>query len=199
VVTFVLVILLLLERERIRWVVTHAAAPDRRRPVARALDEMVTVSNQYLIGKLKVMGIMAVVYVTAFSLAGVPYAPFLALLIAMSSIVPYVGNFVGGVLAIVLALAASGTTAAIVVVAVVLLAQPLENYVLEPLVVGKQLSLNPLTTVVAVVAFGAVWGVVGAVIALPLAGMIRVALEHTPSAEPAAVLMSDEAPGKTER
>lgn len=196
VVTFVLVILLLLERARIAWVVTRAAPSGRRRDVGRALDEMVTVSNQYLVGKLKVMGIMAVVYVIAFSLAGVPYAPFLAALIALSSLVPYVGNFVGGVLAIVLALAASGTTAALVVLAVVMLAQPLENYVLEPLVVGKQLSLNPLMTVVAVLAFGAVWGVIGAVIALPLAGMIKVALDHAPSAEPAAVLMSDEPPGE---
>lgn len=189
-VTFVIVILLLIERARIAAAIAQAVAPARRRDTGRALDEMVAVSHDYLVGKLKVMGLMAVVYFVAFWLAGVPYAPFLALLIAMSSIVPYVGNLVGGVVAIVLALAASGGTSALIVLGVVVLAQPLENYVLEPLVIGKQLDLNPMATVLAVIALGAVWGVVGAVIALPIAGMVRVVLEHT-GGGPALTLMSD--------
>jgi predicted PurR-regulated permease PerM len=195
--TFVLVILMLLERARLAWVAAHVVPGTRRRDVARALDEMIAVSNRYLVGKLKVMGIMAAVYVAAFWLADVPYAPFLALLIALSSIVPYVGNLTGGIVAIVLALAASGGTAALVVLAVVVLAQPLENYVLEPLVVGRLLRLNPLMTVVVVILFGAVWGVIGAVIALPIAGMIKVALEHGRTADPVVILMSDEPPDAT--
>lgn len=194
-VTFVLVILLLLERARIVWVVTHAVSPARRRDVGAALDEMVTVAHKYLIGKLKVMGIMAVAYFAAFSLTGVDYAPFLALLIAMSSIVPYVGNLAGGAMAIVLAVASSGGTAGLTVLAILAAAQGLENYALEPLIIGRKLSLNPFMTIFAVVVLGALWGVVGAVIALPIAGMLKVALDHA-SMTTAATLMTDEAPGK---
>jgi predicted PurR-regulated permease PerM len=194
-VTFVLVILMLAERTRFAWVATHSVPASRRPQVARTLDEIVTVSNRYLFGKLKVMGIMAAVYVTAFSLAGVPYAPFLALLIALSSLVPFVGNLVGGAIAVVLAVASSGGSAALVVLGVLALAQALENYVLEPMIVGKSLDLNPFMTIFAVFAFGALWGVVGAVIALPLTAMVKVALTRLADSDGAVALMSDAEPG----
>jgi predicted PurR-regulated permease PerM len=141
------------------------------------------------------MGIMAAVYVTAFSLAGVPYAPFLALLIALSSFVPFVGNLVGGAIAVVLAVASSGGSAALVVLGVLALAQALENYVLEPMIVGKSLDLNPFMTIFAVFGFGVLWGVVGAVIALPLTAMVKVALTRLADSDGPVVLMSDAEPG----
>ncbi len=190
-VTFVLMVLMLAERARFGRVAAQFSPPARRPAITGTLDEIVKVSNQYLLGKLKVMGLMAVVYVTAFSLAGVPYAPFLALLIALSSLVPYVGNLVGGAIAVVLAMASSGGTSALVVLGVIALAQGLENYVLEPLIVGKSLGLNPFTTVFAVFGFGVLWGVVGAVIALPLTAMIKTALERLADAEPAVILLTD--------
>jgi predicted PurR-regulated permease PerM len=107
--------------------------------------------------------------------------------------VPYVGNFVGGLLAILLTFVSSGGTAALIVVVILLLAQVVENYLFEPLVVGRSVDLSPLMTVFAIVALGTVWGVAGAVLALPLTAMIRVASEHVPRAKPVASLMkSDE-------
>ena len=189
VLTLAYIVLMLAERDRFVRFVTRVAPARHKREAENTLGEMANVAYQYLTGKLKVMGIMAGIYGTAFLIAGVPYAIFLAIIIALSSIVPYLGNFLGGVMAVLLTLVSSGPTSALVVLGILGLAQVVENYFLEPLVVGRDVDLSPFMTVFAIVALGTVWGVAGAVLAVPLAAMVKVISSHVSSAGAVAALM----------
>jgi len=100
--TLVYVVLMLAERDRFfRFV--ERLAPKGHAPNARAaMEESADVAYRYLIGRLKVMGIMGAILTTAFLLSGVPYAIFLAIVIVVSAIVPYLGILIGGLLTLLL-------------------------------------------------------------------------------------------------
>ena len=100
--TLVYVVLMLAERDRFfRFV--ERLAPKGHAPNARAaMEESADVAYRYLIGRLKVMGIMDAILTTAFLLSGVPYAIFLAIVIVVSAIVPYLGILIGGLLTLLL-------------------------------------------------------------------------------------------------
>ncbi|MBY5959070.1 AI-2E family transporter [Membranicola marinus] len=143
----------------------------------------------YLMGKSKIMAILFVVYFLGFWVSGVPYALFLALFAALFSIIPYVGNLIGGGAAMLLAYIYSGWPAGLAVFSVVSLAQLAENYLLTPWIIGDEIDLNPFATIFGVIVFSAIWGLVGAVIALPLIGVLKVFFENAAGMEPFAYLI----------
>lgn len=67
--------------------------------------------------------------------------------------------------------------------------QIIENYVLTPWIVGDDIDLNPFTTIFGVLLFSTLWGVAGAVISLPVLGVIKVILNHTKGLEAYAYIM----------
>lgn len=143
------------------------------------LKKVAKVVSGYLLGKGKIMIMLFIIYYIGFTLGSVPYALFLALFAAIFSIVPYVGNLIGGGLAVILSLIYAGTTPALIVVGVIAGAQLLGNYVLTPWIIGDAIDLNPFITVFGVVLFSALWGMVGAILSLPIFGILKVVFEHT--------------------
>ncbi len=123
---------------------------------------------------------------------GLDYAILIALLVATLSLIPYLGNIIGGVFALALAFASGGDGAVLGVLITMSLAQLLENYVLMPFVVGDEVNINPLTTIVCVVAMSIVWGPVGAIIAIPIFAIIRVVCQRIPGLEDYAYLMGQD-------
>lgn len=144
----------------------------------------------YLIGKSKIMTILFLVYLLGFWLSGVPYALFLALFAALFSIIPYVGNMIGGGAAMLLAYIYSGWPGGLAVFLVVTVAQLVENYLLTPWIIGDETDLNPFSTIFGVIAFSTIWGLVGAVIALPLIGLLKVFFSTVKGLEPYAYLLN---------
>ena len=145
--------------------------------------------NNYLLGKSKIICFLFVIYYLGFLAGQVPFALFLALFAALFSIIPFVGNLIGGGAAIILAFLYSGGTPAIIVIAVLTIAQLAENYILTPWIIGDEINLNPFITVFGVIFFSTLWGVVGAIIALPILGILKVFFEHTHDLEAYAYLL----------
>jgi len=145
--------------------------------------------NDYMFGKGKIMFFLFIIYYLGFLVGQVPFALFLALFAALFSIIPYVGNLIGGGVAIILAYLYSGGTPALIVVAVIAVAQLVENYVLTPWIIGDEIDLNPFMTVFGVILLSVLWGVVGAIIALPILGILKVLFEHTKGMEAYAYLL----------
>lgn len=145
--------------------------------------------NDYMFGKGKIMFFLFIIYYLGFLLGQVPFALFLALFAALFSIIPYVGNLIGGGVAIILAYLYSGGTPALIVIAVIAVAQLVENYVLTPWIIGDEIDLNPFMTVFGVILLSVLWGVVGAIIALPIMGILKVLFEHTRGMEAYAFLL----------
>lgn len=151
-------------------------------------DSSQIISN-YMFGKGIVMFFLFLVYYLGFTLGQVPFALFLALFAALFSIIPYVGNLIGGGVAIILAYLYSGSTPALIVIAIICVAQLLENYILTPWIIGDKIDLNPFITIFGVILLSVLWGVVGAIIALPVLGVLKVLFEYTDGMEPYAYLL----------
>ena len=143
----------------------------------------------YLFGKGKIMVLLFIIYFIGFKVGQVPYALFLALFASLFSIIPYVGNIIGGGVAVVLSYLYAGLTPALIVVGVISVTQLIENYVLTPWVIGDEIDLNPFITVFGVILFSTLWGVVGAIIALPLVGVLKVLFQYTKGLEAYAYLL----------
>ena len=177
--TLVYFILMLMERERFFRFAVRIAPDNKRDNAQKAFRESRQIAAHYLIGKLEVMGVLAIVYALGFLVGGVQFAVLLAIQAALFSIIPYLGNIIGGGIAVAVAfLSGGGPVGALIVVGVMAIAQVLESYVLSPWIIGDEIDLNPWATVVAVVGFGLVWGIIGAVLALPLVGMFRIICNH---------------------
>lgn len=145
--------------------------------------------GNYIFGKGLIMIFLFVIYYLGFTFGQVPFALFLALFAALFSIIPYVGNLIGGGVAIILAYLYSGGTPALIVIAVICVAQLMENYILTPWIIGDKIDLNPFITIFGVILLSVLWGVVGAIIALPILGVLKVLFEHTNGMEPYAYLL----------
>ncbi len=145
--------------------------------------------SNYMFGKGIIMLFLFLIYYLGFTLGQVPFALFLALFAALFSIIPYVGNLIGGGVAIILAYLYSGGTPALIVVAVICVAQLMENYILTPWIIGDKIDLNPFVTIFGVILLSVLWGVAGAIIALPILGVLKVIFEHTRGMEAYAYLL----------
>jgi predicted PurR-regulated permease PerM len=71
-------------------------------------------------------------------------------------------------------------------------AQLLESYILTPLIVGDEVDINPLTTIVAVIGFTVMWGPVGAIVAIPIVAILRVICQHVEGLEDYAYLLGQD-------
>ncbi|QCU79478.1 AI-2E family transporter [Citricoccus sp. SGAir0253] len=133
---------------------------------------------------------------------GVPLALPLGVLVFFGSFVPLVGAFLTGAVAVLLALVANGWVNALIMLGIVLLVQQIEGNVLQPLVMGRAVSLHPLAVFLAVSGGTAVLGLVGAVFAVPLMAFLNATVRYfhaRPWLEDAAPPEPAEAPESTLR
>jgi putative heme transporter len=99
---------------------------------------------------------------------GVPLAGTIAVVTFVTAYVPFIGAFVAGAFAVVLALATEGTGTALVMLVIVLLANGLLQNILQPVAFGATLGLNPLAVLIVTIAAGSLFGMIGLVLGAPL-------------------------------
>jgi len=193
VLMLIYVILMLAQKERFREFVLRAS-PDEQRGVAhRTLNESQGVVQKYLRGYVILIGILAALYSVGFLIVGMDYAILIALLVAVMAIIPYLGNIIGGLFAVALAFSSGGGMTAVYGVLITMsIAQVLESYILTPMIVGDEVSINPLTTIVCVMGMSLLWGPVGAIIAIPLFAIMRVVFSHIEGLRDYAYLIGQE-------
>jgi predicted PurR-regulated permease PerM len=114
----------------------------------------------------------AVTWVALYAF-GVPYSLALAVFMAVFDIIPLVGATIGSIVVIGAALLLSGTTAGIAMFVIVMVYQQIENHVLQPLIYGRTVQLSSLTVLLAVLIGGDALGLIGALLAIPIAGTLQ--------------------------
>ncbi|WP_113653120.1 AI-2E family transporter [Pedobacter namyangjuensis] len=155
------------------------------------------VSQKYLSGMAAMIGILWLMYGIGFSIVGVKSAIFFAVLCGLLEIVPFVGNLTGTSLTVLAVVAQGGDSKMIVGVLVTyFLVQFIQTYVLEPIVVGEQVNINPLFTIMAIVLGELVWGIAGMILAVPLLGMAKIICDSYPHLQPYGFLIGPENPKK---
>lgn len=126
---------------------------------------------------------------TGLAIMGIPLALPLASLVFLGAFIPLVGAVVAGFLAVVVALLAKGFVYALITLGLIIAVQQLEGHVLQPLVMGRAVSIHPLAVVLAIAGGGVLAGIVGALLAVPTVAFInsatRVLLAEDPDAEEA--------------
>ena len=150
--------------------------PLRYRP--RAVDIMSKIDVQmrsFLRGQVAVCICLGVMYAIGLLCAGVPFAVLLAAFGAVASFVPYMGLVLTIVPSVFLALVQHGIDWHILAVgATFVVAQMTEGFFLTPKIVGQQVGLHPVWVILAIMVFGGAFGLVGVLIAVPLAAALKV-------------------------
>ena len=165
-------------------------------------DEIVHKSGQvaqkYLSGLGAMIFILWIMYGIGFSIIGVENAIFFAVLCGILEIIPFVGNLTGTSLTVLSVVVQGGDTKMIIWVLITyFVVQFIQTYILEPLVVGEQVSINPLFTIMSIVVGEMVWGISGMILAIPLIGIFKIICDHVPSLQPYGFLIGP--PVKKER
>lgn len=117
------------------------------------------------------------------ALIGVPLALPLSVLVFLGSFVPLVGALVTGIVAVLLALVANGWVNALVMLGIVLLVQQVESHLLQPLIMGRAVSLHPLAVILAVTGGTLVAGVAGALFSVPLLAILNTMVRYIAARE----------------
>ncbi len=142
----------------------------------------------YVLGNLAISVIAGATVGISLWILGVPYAAALAVFMGVCDLVPLVGATVGALAAIGVAFAAQGVTAGIVMIVVNVVYQQFENHILQPIVYRKTVQLSAFLVLVAVLVGGELMGVLGALVAIPIAGSIQLVVREIRAgvADPAA-------------
>ncbi|MEV4182789.1 AI-2E family transporter [Streptosporangium canum] len=152
--------------------------PSSRRERARGLgDEIISGIGGYVAGNLLISVIAGVVTWVFLAFAGVEYALALALVVAVTDLIPLVGATIGAVLVSGVALLQS-VTLGIVCAIFFLVYQQVENYLVYPRVMKRSVDVAPAVTVIAALFGGALLGIVGALLAIPVAAAIALIIRE---------------------
>ena len=144
----------------------HLGVP---REVATIITGNVTRSlRRYFLGVTYVAAFNAIVVGVAALVLDVPLAGTIAVVVFVTAYVPFIGAFVSGAFAVILTLSAQGTTSALIMLVVVILANGLLQNIVQPIAFGATLDLNPLVVLIVTIGFGAIFGMIGMVLAAPL-------------------------------
>lgn len=160
---------------------------DRRESISELISAMETKVGAYIAGQGFLCLIIGVLALLAYLLIGLPNALVLALIAGVLEAIPMVGPLLGAIPAALVALSL-GTDKLIWVIVATIVIQQLENSLLVPRVMSKAVGVNPFVTLLALFAFSSLFGIAGALMAIPMAAIIQLLLNrftfHPSTAEP---------------
>lgn len=152
--------------------------PEHRRPFYNELaDTLLEKLGAYVRGQLILCGIVGVLSLIVYWTLGLPYALILALVAGILEAIPVFGPTLGAVPAILVALTVSPQLT-LMVIAGAMLIQTLENYLFVPKVMDRSVGISAVVTLLALVSFGALFGLLGAILAIPLAAIVQTLFER---------------------
>jgi predicted PurR-regulated permease PerM len=177
VIVVIVSIYLLADLPRVKRGIYQLAPRTRRARMVLLTDEVVNRVGGYVLGNL-LTSLIAGIGTWAWALIfGIPYALLLGLLVAILDLIPVVGSTIGGVLVALVALTISPALA-IATAVFYFVYRFVEDYVLTPRIMARTVDVPGLVTVVATVIGGTLLGIIGALIAIPVAAAIKLVLEE---------------------
>jgi predicted PurR-regulated permease PerM len=165
------------------WDGAMSALPARRADRWRRVGPRIyRAVSGYVVGNLEISVIAGVCAWAVMRLLGVPFALPLALVVAFLDLIPMVGATLGALIVALAALVVSPLTAAVWLV-YSFLYQQAENYLLQPVVYGRAVKISPLVTIVGVLVGGSLLGLLGVLLAIPVAAAIQLLVQDLRSGE----------------
>lgn len=168
---------LLMERPTITDWLFGFAPPEVERRWRPVLENSILAVSSSLIGNIAISLVAATVAGLSAWAFGLPFPIVLAVIVGFLDLIPQVGATIAAVILVLVALTVS-TPAAIAMAVIQLIYQQVENYIVYPIVYRRAVELSAFTTIVAVLIAGSILGVVGAILAVPFAAVIKIVLRE---------------------
>lgn len=198
VLTIVYIFLFLYFKPHLKKFALMLVPQPEKKNVQAIMEEARGVAQKYITGLCWMIVCLWIMYSIGFSVVGVDNAIFFAILCGLLEIVPFVGNLTGNLITIIAVVMQGGSVSMILgVMATYATVQFLQTYILEPLVVGKGVSINPLFTIAGIVAGELVWGVPGMILAIPIMGITKIICDHVEPLKPYGFLIGQEKKSRT--
>ena len=182
----------LVDEPRVRARTESMMYRERRERFRRITDRVIQSTSRYMLGNLAISAICGTVYGITAVILGVPHPLALALIAGILDLIPNIGATIAGIIIALVALSVSpGTAIAFLIVIVVY--QQVENYILQPTIIGKAAEVSGFTVLVSVLAFGSLFGLIGAIIGVPIAAAIQIVTGELTAARRARIATADAA------
>ena len=159
----------------------------------KVIQDSSRVAYKYLSGLGMMIVMLWILYGIGFSLVGIENALLFAVLCGILEIVPFVGNLTGTAITVLMALTQGGGGEMVAgVVLTYFTVQFIQSYILEPLVVGAEVNINPMFTILSLVVGETLWGIPGLVLAIPLLGIVKIICDNVEFLKPFGYLIGEE-------
>ncbi len=163
------------------------------------VNEVLTATKKiiksYLVGLLLEAVIMATLNSLSLLIIGIDYAILLGVIGAILNVIPYIGGIIAVILPMMIALATKPSFSyCLLVLAVYITTQFIDNHYIKPKIVASKVKINALISVVVVLAGGALWGIPGMFLSIPLIAIVKVILDHIEPLKPWGYLLGDTMP-----
>jgi predicted PurR-regulated permease PerM len=183
--TFIYTFLMLLYRDGIKNALSHFVPVHKRPEFLLMLRQMRKVGQKYVSGMLIIITILATLNTIGLLILGIEYAVFFAVFAAFLGIIPYIGTTLGGALPAIYALMTTDSLwVPVSVVLVFWFIQLIEGNYLSPRIMGGNLNINALVSLLALILGGLIWGVAGMILFLPFFSIFKVACDHYKELQP---------------
>jgi predicted PurR-regulated permease PerM len=167
---------------------------DSQNEVAEVLTATKRIIRSYLVGLLLEFVIVAALNSGALLILGIQYAILIGIIGAILNVIPLIGGFVAVALPVIIALATKSPSSCLLVIGAYVLIQFIDNHYIIPKVVASKVKINALISVIVVLSFGALWGIPGMFLSIPLTAIIKVVFDHIAPLKPWGFLLGDTMP-----
>lgn len=199
-ITLVVTFLLLLHKEKYQTFFLKVSGGNSDASKKKMLESITSVAQRYLVGRAISMFILFILYSIALFSIGIKNALLLSAIGALVNIIPYIGPFLAGVFPFFVALVTEDTLQpAIWVVITFTVIQAIDNYFVTPFVLGGEVSLSALSTILGIICGGIVWGIAGMILFIPMLSIAKIVFDHVESLKPYGLLIGDKGKSTTSR
>ena len=162
--------------------------------VAEVLNQTRSLIQNYLVGLLIEMAIVAAMNSAALLIIGIKYAVLLGIIGAILNLIPYIGGIVAIALPMIMGLLTDNPKSSLFVLLAYIIIQIIDNNFLVPKIVASKVKVNALVSIVVVLIGGALWGVAGMFLSIPLTAIVKVIFDKIESLKPFGFLIGDTMP-----
>lgn len=171
---------------------------DQHQKVEDVMRETEVIIKSYLVGLLIQITYITVLLGGLLALFGIKHALLIGVIFALLNLIPYIGALVGNIIGVLLTLSSSQELLPVLtVLATIAVVQFLDNNILMPRVVGSKVKINALASIVGVIAGGALAGIPGMFMSLPVIAVLKVIFDRTEQFKQWGVLFGDERPKRS--
>lgn len=171
--------------------------PEEHENIETVMQQIERMGKRYLLGLLIQLCYITILLWGILAVFGIKHALLIGIIFAFLNLIPYLGALIGNILGILITLASSESIVDLLfVVGAIAVVQFLDNNILMPRIVGSQVQLNPLISIIGIFIAGAMTGISGMFLALPIMAILKIIFDRSDRFKKWGVLLGDEKPAR---